>query len=105
MVLVGVVVVVGHEPFVDAEDAAGFEDAVDLGVDAFEGGGMDGCFDGVDGVEAVFWEGHLLWSVREASMGERDMEGGKLTMKSPLTKSNCLDKCSFAAYRVARSIW
>jgi len=56
--VVGVVVVVGvgHKPFVDAEDATRFEDAVDLGVDAFEGGGVDGGFDGVDGVEGVFGE-------------------------------------------------
>ena len=60
--VVGVAAGVGgcHEPFVDGEDAAGFEDAVDLGVDAFEGGGVDGGFDGVDGVEGGGGEGHLL---------------------------------------------
>lgn len=51
MVGIVIVVVVCHEPFVDAEDAARFEDAVDLGVDAFEGGGMHGGLDGVDAVE------------------------------------------------------
>ena len=62
LAVVGVVVVVcvRHEPFVDAEDAAGFEDAEDLGVDTFEGGGVDGGFNGVDGVEGVGGEGHLL---------------------------------------------
>lgn len=57
---VGVVVGVCHEPFVDAEDAAGLEDAEDLRVDALEGGGVHGGFDGVDGVEGGVWEGHLL---------------------------------------------
>ena len=64
VVRVLVVVGIGHEPFVDAKDAAGFEDAVDLGVDTFEGGGMDGGFDGVDGVKGGIGEGHLLWFVR-----------------------------------------
>ena len=62
VVWVRVIVVISHEPFVDAEDAAGFEDAVDLGVDSFEGGGVHGGFDGVDAVEGVVWEGHLLTS-------------------------------------------
>ena len=63
MARVVVIVVVCHEPFVDAEDAAGLEDAEDLGVDAFEGGGVDGGFDCVDCVEGVFGEGHLLVGV------------------------------------------
>lgn len=60
--VLGVVVVVGicHEPFVNAEDAAGFEHAENLGVDALEGGGVHGGFDCIDGVKAVVWEGHLL---------------------------------------------
>jgi len=57
---VGRVVGVGHHPLVDAEDAAGFEDAEDLGVDAFEGGGVDGGFDGVGGVESIFGEVDFL---------------------------------------------
>lgn len=60
VVFVGVVVFVGHEPFVDAEDTAWLKNLEDLGVDALERGGMDGGFDGVDAVEGVFWEGHLL---------------------------------------------
>ena len=60
VVRVGVVVGVGHEPFVDAEDAAGLEDAEDLAVDAFEGRGVDGGFDGVDSVEGIRGKGHLL---------------------------------------------
>ena len=50
----------GRTHLVDAECAAGFEDAEDLAVDAGERRGMDGGFDGVDGVEGVIWEGHLL---------------------------------------------
>ena len=61
-----VVVAIGHEPFVDTEHAAGFEDAIDLGVDPFEGGSVDGGFDGVDGVEGVGWEGHLLCQVNRS---------------------------------------
>ena len=58
-----VVVGIGHEPFVDAKDAARFEDAVNLRVDPFEGGSVDGGFDGVDSVKGGIGEGHLLWSV------------------------------------------
>jgi len=57
---VGGVVGVGHYPLVQAEDAAGFEGAVDLRVDASEGGGVDGGFDGVGGVEGVWREVGLL---------------------------------------------
>lgn len=57
---VGIVVRVGHEPFVDAKDAARFEDAEDLRVDTLQGGGVHGGFDGVDGVEGIVREGHLL---------------------------------------------
>ena len=57
---VGRVVGVGHYPFVDAEDGAGFEDAVDLGVDGCEGGGVDGGFDGVGGIESVLGEVDFL---------------------------------------------
>ena len=53
MLGVGIVVLVGHQPFVDAEDAAGLEDAEDLRVDAFEGRRVHGGFDGVDGVERI----------------------------------------------------
>ena len=62
MVGVVVVVVVCHEPFVDAEYAAGFQDAEDLRVDALEGGGVDCGFYGVDCVEGVWRERHLLHS-------------------------------------------
>ena len=57
---VGGVVGVGHYPFVDAEDGVWFEDAEDLGVDGFEGGGVDGGFDGVGCVEGVFREVDFL---------------------------------------------
>ena len=55
-----IIVCVSHEPFVDAEDAARFEDAEDLRVDAFEGGSVDGGFNGVNSVEGVGGERHLL---------------------------------------------
>lgn len=51
----------GEDPFVEGEDAAGFENAVDLGVDGRKGGGVEGGFDGVDGVEGVVGEGDFLW--------------------------------------------
>ena len=68
MVRVLVIVGIGHEPFVDAKDAAGLEDAVDLGIYTFEGGSVDGSFDGVDGVKGVIGEGHLLRSVRRIQL-------------------------------------
>ena len=55
-----VVVVVRHEPFVDTKYAAWFEHAEDLRVDAFKGGGVNSGFDGVDRVERILGEGHLL---------------------------------------------
>ena len=64
MVRVLVVVGVGHEPLVDAKDAAGFKDAVNLRVNPFEGWSVHGGFDGVDGIKGGIGEGHLLWSVR-----------------------------------------
>ena len=60
MAFVGRVVGVGHYPFVEAEDAAGLEDAEDLRIDAFKGGGVDGGFDGVGGVESIFGEVDFL---------------------------------------------
>lgn len=54
----------GEDPFVEGEDAAGFEDAVDLGVYGRKGGGVEGGFDGVDGVEGVVREGDFLWRAR-----------------------------------------
>ena len=68
MVRVLIIVGIGHEPFVDAKDAARFEDAVDLGIDTFKRGGMDGGFDGVDGVKCGIGEGHLLCFVRRVSL-------------------------------------
>lgn len=85
------IVGVCHEPFVDAEGAAWFEDlqvqesqhsvrekfggrgsmsnhgnfrstyTEDFGVHTSEAGRMDGGFDGVNCVEGVVCEGHLLW--------------------------------------------
>lgn len=60
MAFVGRVVGVGHHPFVEAEDAAGLEDAEDLRIDAFEGGGVDGGLDGVGGGKGVFGEVDFL---------------------------------------------
>lgn len=63
--VVEVVVIVGirHQPLVDTEDAAGLEDAEDLGVDALEGGGVAGRLDSVDSVEGVVGEWDILCQV------------------------------------------
>lgn len=105
VVLVVVVVLVGHEPLVDAKDAAGLEHAVDLAVDALQRGGVHSGLDGVDAVEGVIREGHLLHDVRALFKGRRDVRNRRQTMKSPLTNFNWSERPSFAAYRVARSIW
>lgn len=55
-----VVVSISHEPFVNTKDTAGLQDAEDLGVDALEGRSMNGGLDGVDCVEGVLGESHLL---------------------------------------------
>ena len=62
LAVVGVVVVVSisHEPFVNTKDTAGLQDAEDLGVDALERGSVDGSLDGVDCIEGVLGESHLL---------------------------------------------
>lgn len=62
LTVVGVVVVVGvrHEPLVDTEYTAGLQNAENLAVDALERGGVDSGLDGVDGVEGVVRERHLL---------------------------------------------
>lgn len=62
LTVVGVVVVVSisHEPFVNTEDTAGLQDAENLGVNALEGRSVDGSLNGVDGIESVLGEGHLL---------------------------------------------
>lgn len=49
-----------EKPFVDAEDAAGFEDAGDFFVAVAERGSVDGGFGGVDEVEGVVGVGDLL---------------------------------------------
>lgn len=54
-----VVVLVGHQPLVDTEGAAGLENAEDLRVDANQLGSVHSSLDGVDGVEAVVGELHL----------------------------------------------
>jgi hypothetical protein len=69
VVRIVVVVFVGHQPLVDAEDAAGLENAEDLAVDALETGSVDGGLDGVDGVEGVVREVHL----HEVALGEGDL--------------------------------
>ena len=62
LTVAGVVVVVSisHEPFVNTKDTAGLQDAEDLGVNALEGRSVDGSLNGVDGIESVLGEGHLL---------------------------------------------
>ena len=76
--LVARVVGVGHDPFVDAEDAAWLEHAEDLRVDAFEGRGVDGGFDGVGGVEGIFGEVDFLG---RAVAGQLDSLTGVETLR------------------------
>ena len=62
LTVVGVVVIVriSHEPLVDTEDTAGLEHTEDLAVDALEGGGVDSSLNGVNSIEGVVRERHLL---------------------------------------------
>lgn len=60
MVRVLVVVLVGHEPFIDSKDATGLENAKNFRVNGREGWRMDCGFDCVDGVKRVVRKGHLL---------------------------------------------
>lgn len=55
-----VVVLVGHQPLVHTELAAGLEHSVDFAIDANKLGGVDGGLDGVNGIEGVVRERHLL---------------------------------------------
>lgn len=48
VVRVGRIVLVGHAPFVHTKLAPGLENLEDLAIDAFESGGVDGRFNGVD---------------------------------------------------------
>ena len=71
LAVVGVVVVVlvGHEPFVDTKDTAGLENAEDLAVDTLERWCVDSGLDGVDSIERVVGERHLLRAVSERYSG------------------------------------
>lgn len=81
MVGIVVVVVVGHEPFVNTEYTARFEHAEDLAVYTFERGGVDGGFDGVDCVEGVLGEGHLLFHwLAKANMDESRRTHHEITL-------------------------
>jgi hypothetical protein len=60
VVRVVVVVLVRHEPLIDAKDTTGLEDAEDLAVDTLEGGCVHSSLDSVDSVEGVVRERHLL---------------------------------------------
>jgi hypothetical protein len=87
LTVVGVIVVVGvgHEPLVDTENTAGLQDAENLAVNALEGRCVDSGLDGVDGIEGVVREGHLLdesvWhmygtdgkSYHEVTLGELEL--------------------------------
>jgi len=53
------IVLVAKEPFISGVGSTGFEDAKDFRVDTFEGGGVTGCFDGVDAVKGIVGEGHF----------------------------------------------
>jgi hypothetical protein len=80
VVRVVVIVVVGHEPLVDTEHTAGLQDAEDLAVDALEGRCVDGGLDGVDCIEGVVGERHLLVPVSEAQKLLRDESYHKVTL-------------------------
>lgn len=77
--LVARVVGIGHDPFIDAEDAAWLEHAEDLGVDAFEGRGVDGGLNGVGSVEGTFGEVDFLG---RAVVGQLDSLTGVETLQS-----------------------
>lgn len=81
--LVGLVEAIRHDPLVDAEGAAWFQDAEDLFVDALKRWGVHGGLDGIDGVEGVLWEVDVLLVM---SLWVFVARGGQvLTIKSPLT--------------------
>jgi hypothetical protein len=69
--VVGVVVVVlvRHQPLVDTEDTTGLENAEDLAVNALKRWCVNSGFDGVDGIERVVRERHLLPSISEEYLG------------------------------------
>lgn len=54
------VVAVGHQPLVNTKDTTWLKSAVDLAVDALEGLSVDGGLNGVDGIESLVGELHLL---------------------------------------------
>ena len=68
-----------EEPFERGVCAAWFEDAEDFCVDAFEGGGMASCFNGVDAVKSIVGERHF----HEIAFDEGDFVA--------LTLSVCID--------------
>jgi hypothetical protein len=56
---VGWIVAVVEEPFVGGVGSSRFEDAEDFRIDAREFRSVTGCFDGVDAIKSVVWEGHF----------------------------------------------
>ena len=71
-----VVVIVGHQPLVDTEGAAGLEDAENLRVDTDQLGSVHGGLNGVNGIEAVVGELHL----HEVALDEGHLVGETLLL-------------------------
>lgn len=67
VVKVIVVILLSHEPLVDAEYATRLEDTEDLAVDSLKGGSVDRRLNRVNSVERVVREGHLLRSTRTSA--------------------------------------
>lgn len=71
-----IVVLLGHQPLIDTEDTTGLENAEDLAVDTLKSRGVDGSLDGVDGVEAVVGEVHLLLRMMLAEIPSKGLSRG-----------------------------
>ncbi|KAI6771855.1 hypothetical protein HG531_009480 [Fusarium graminearum] len=76
-----VVVLVSHEPLVHTEDTTGLKNTENLAVDALESGSVNGGLNGINGIEAVVGERHLLpWELAciqetEVLVGQTLLEG------------------------------
>lgn len=77
-----VVVLVGHEPLVHTEDTTGLENSEDLAVDTLKSRGVASSLNGIDGIEAVVREGHLLKGVLAGGRDPRmlDCTNHKVTL-------------------------
>jgi hypothetical protein len=55
-----IVILIGHEPLINTENATRLKHSEDLAVDTLEGRSVTGSLNGIDSIEAVVREGHLL---------------------------------------------